>query len=280
MIDYHIHTQHSTDASGGVTEYCLRALEIGLTEICFTNHCEIDPHRADALIRFDGETLPFSRKNLLRLQDEIHALRERFAPEGLVIKFGIEVGYDRGIESTIRDMLTDVELDFVIGAVHCLDHICIDSTKECGRYFESHGVDRFLNDYYDAVADLAASRLFDSVAHLDVYKKYGRPFYGPGIDDPPLEAVGRAIQAMKENNICLEINTAGMRFLNEFYPSAKLMRMAREAGLEDITVGSDSHRPADVGKDIERALDYARYYGFSAICTYTRRKPSRINLEK
>jgi histidinol-phosphatase (PHP family) len=278
MVDYHVHTHHSIDGSGSIHDYCNQAIEIGLSEICFTNHCELDPYRSDSIIRFDGKPEPFSKETLLRLQREIFEARDRFRKRGLNVKFGIEVGYDPGIRTRIRDMLKDIELDFVIGAIHCLGHICIDSSRECGQYFKQRDASEYLEDYYNAAVDLINSRLFDSLAHFDVYKKYGRDYYGQAIENIPRETLARVFQLMRENDVALEINTAGMRFMNEFYPAPALMTTARDCGLERITVGSDSHRTTDLGKDLRLAIDYCRSHGFGEVCTFDRRKPSSISI--
>ena len=42
MIDYHVHTNYSADASATVTEQLEAAAERGLSEICFTDHVDFD----------------------------------------------------------------------------------------------------------------------------------------------------------------------------------------------------------------------------------------------
>lgn len=280
MVDYHIHTAHSTDASGDVAEYCRRAIEIGLREICFTNHCEIDPQRNDSFIVFDGRRQPFSRDGLLRLQAEIFGARDRFRPQGLDVKFGLEVGYFAGIEPVLGALLRGVGLDYLIGAVHCLDHICIDSSRECGQYFAGHRAEEYLTGYFEAVAGLVRSGLFDSVAHFDVFKKYGIKHYGPDLNRIPRGLVEGVFRLMRQHGTALELNTAGMRFMNEFYPSPARLETARACGVERITLGSDSHRPEDLGKDLAPAIDLLRSCGFEAVMTYTRRRPSTLRLDK
>ena len=54
LIDYHVHPDYSTDAQGTIDEYCRKALEIGLDEICFTTHYEPDPYIKDTI---DGHAL-------------------------------------------------------------------------------------------------------------------------------------------------------------------------------------------------------------------------------
>jgi histidinol-phosphatase (PHP family) len=278
VIDYHIHTSHSIDATGTLTEYCQKAIQIGLDEICFTNHCELDPHRNDSFIRFNGTPEPLSRARLIKLQNEIFEVRDRFKGKGLSVKFGIEVGYDRGIENAIGTVLDDLELDFVIGAIHCLDHICIDSSRECGKYFNRHNAEQYINNYLDALSGLVRSRLFDSIAHIDVYKKYGLGHYGQDIYDVRKDAIAEVFRLIKKHDIAMEINTAGMRFMNEFYPAPAIMKIAQESGLDAITLGSDSHKPADLGKDLAPAVDYLRSFGFRTVQSFDRRKPTPLNI--
>jgi histidinol-phosphatase (PHP family) len=272
VVDYHIHTEHSIDASGTISEYCDQAVKIGLTEICFTNHCELDPERNDSFISFNGKREPFSKNGLLRLQSEVHEAQEKYREQGLAVKFGIEIGYYHGIEQTLHRMLDGPNLDFVIGAIHCLDHICIDSTKECDLYFDRHSVPEFIDHYFTAVMELISSGMFDSIAHLDVYKKYGHKYYGDDIYDVPLDMVSDIFRMMKNKHVALEINTAGMRFMNEFYPSPILMKQARKEGVELFTVGSDSHRPEDLGRDLAQAIQYLKSYGYNAVCTFDKRR--------
>jgi histidinol-phosphatase (PHP family) len=275
MIDYHIHTAHSIDASGTISAYCEQAIKIGLEEICITNHCELDPHRNDSFIRFDGEPQPFSKNALLKLGREIQEAADRYRERGLTLKFGIEVGFYKGIESKLREILNGVDLDFIIGAIHCLDHICIDSSKECAMYFDQHNAHQLIENYYRAIGDLIESGMFDSLAHIDVYKKYGRDHYGNDIYDLAPDLMSRVFGLIRDNHIALEINTAGMRFMNEFYPAPALMKIAREQKIKMITIGSDSHRPEDLGKDLSLATEYLKSYGFDGVYGFNKREPFR-----
>ena len=40
MTDYHIHTRLSADSQEEMENYCRRALELGITELCFTEHID------------------------------------------------------------------------------------------------------------------------------------------------------------------------------------------------------------------------------------------------
>uniref|UniRef100_A0A7V0Z4K1 Histidinol-phosphatase n=1 Tax=candidate division WOR-3 bacterium TaxID=2052148 RepID=A0A7V0Z4K1_UNCW3 len=279
MVDYHIHTNHSIDADGCLRDYCEKALAIGLKEICFTNHCELDEERNDNLIRFNGEIKSIDNESLLNLQSEIFDLKEHYRKKGLDIKFGIEVGFFDGVDKRLKEVTNGVSLDYLLAGIHCLDHICIDSSKECNHYFEKHSAEELLNRYFTTMEILVRSRLFDAVAHFDVYKKYGLNFYGEKVRDFDREYVYHIFKLMAEYGTGLEINTAGLRRYNAFYPSIEFIQLAREAGIEIITVGSDSHKVEDLGKGITDAFEYARSSGFSAVYRFNKRHQFPLDIK-
>ncbi len=271
MIDYHIHTNHSIDAQGSLVDYVERAIALGMSEICFTNHCELDVERDDNLIRFNGNIQPLSRDTLKRLQDEILVLRDRYQKANVEIKFGIEVGYYEGVNDRLKNLIDGIELDYVLAGIHCLEHICIDSSRECDRYFQNHNVHKLLTDYFDTMEKLICSQAFDAVAHFDVYKKYGMNYYGHAIGLYDRDRVYHLFELMVQYHVGLEINSAGWRRTGEFYPSKDLLGLAKEAGMEIITIGSDCHKPDDLAKGIKEAIEYAQTHGFKRIYRFDNR---------
>ena len=278
MIDYHIHTYHSIDAEGSIDEYCKQALKCGLKEICFTNHCELDTRRDDNLIRFNGKNdpQPLTRESLLKLQNQVLQATKLYKRSDLKVKFGLEVGYFEGIEERLQEVTQDIDFDFVLGSIHCLNHICIDSSKEYETYFTKYKVSELFRNYFQEIESLINSGLFNSVGHLDVYKKYGIGFYGTEINTLPEDSVKNCFRMMAEKEIALEINTAGLRRINEFYPAPLIMKYAKTQGINLITIGSDAHRVADLGKGIREGMEYAKSFGFDAVYSFEKRKPVRV----
>lgn len=278
MIDYHIHTSHSPDAEGTILEYCDQALKLGLKEICFTNHAEMDPVRPDNILRFDGREEPLTNLALKRLQKEIAAARDTYASKGLTVKSGIEIGYFSGMEKRLAEMIAGIEYDFLMGSIHCLNHACIDSSREYKRYFSEHAARDLLDEYYTEILKLAESRLFDALGHIDVYKKYGIKFYGPDIDYLPKDLLAAIFDALRRNEISLEINAAGLRRIDQFYPSRKIMELARDRNVERLTVGSDCHKVEDLGKGVKEAIEYAKSFGFSRVLAFEKRKAIPVKI--
>lgn len=278
MIDYHIHTLHSPDAEGAVGEYCEQALRLGLAEICFTNHAEMDPARGDNVIRFGGRTEPLTNAGLRRHHAEIREAAARYRPRGLVVRSGIEVGFFPGMEQRLRDLTAGIDYDFLLGSIHCLDHACIDSSREYKSYFTPRSARQLIDEYYGYILQLAESRLFDSLGHIDVYKKYGIGFYGPEVDYLPEDLLAEVFDALRRNGFCLEVNTAGLRRIKQFYPSTRIMELARDMGVKRLTIGSDCHKVSDLGKGIEDGAEYAKSFGFSSIYSFTKRKPTALKI--
>jgi len=278
MIDYHIHTYHSIDAEGTINDYCERAIQLGLNEICITNHCELDPARNDSWIRFENNKQPMTKEGLKTLEDDVMKAKEVYKKAGLIVKFGLEVGYYEGIEARLQEILHAVNFDFLLGSIHCLNHICIDSSKEHPLYFTHHTALELLSNYFFAIEKLITSKFFDSIGHIDVYKKYGLGFYGDQIQNFSKEIIKKIFKLMSEYDIALEINTAGLRHVGEFYPSPTMMRCAQEQGLKFITIGSDSHKIADLGKGIKEAIEYVKSFGFEAVYGFDKRKPVKIKI--
>jgi histidinol-phosphatase (PHP family) len=278
MIDYHIHTAHSIDARGTIEEYCEQAIKIGLKEICFTNHCELDPERNDNLIRFNNNIQPFTHECLLKLQNQVLRVKDYYKSSGLNVKFGLEIGYYEGIEPHLQKITENIEFDFMLGSIHCLNHICIDSLEEHEIYFSKHNISELLENYFLEIEKLLNSQLFDAVGHLDVYKKYGFGFYGEEIQTFPEELLKKIYSIMAEKKIALEINTAGLRRINEIYPSPEIMKCAREQGIKIITIGSDAHKVEDLGKGLKQGIEYAKSFGFDAVYGFDKRKPVKIKI--
>lgn len=275
-IDYHVHTEHSIDAEGSLVAYCEQALGIGLKEICFTNHCEIDPKRNDNLIRWNQSVVPITHDRIAALHDAIRGIADTYRGKGLIVKCGIEIGYFDGIEPRLDEITRGLDFDFIIGSVHCLDHVCIDSSKEYRKYFEHRNSRDLLEEYYGAIERLIKSRLFDSLGHIDVYKKYGYGFYGETIGEFPAEQVRQVFELTAEYDIALEINTAGLRRVNEIYPAASIMECARKAGVKKLTIGSDAHHPEDLGKGLTEGAAFAKSFGYHDVCGFDKRRAYRV----
>ena len=80
IVDYHVHSTNSFDGKNTIEEMCRKAIEMGLYEICFTEHFSVDPR-----------DVSYGILNYERYDDEIEKAKEKFSGR-LHIKKGMEIG--------------------------------------------------------------------------------------------------------------------------------------------------------------------------------------------
>jgi histidinol-phosphatase (PHP family) len=251
--DYHIHPDYSKDASGSIDDYCRRALELELSEICFTTHYDRDPFRKeiDPFMQVDGQVVPVSKEVVKRYIEDIRQANNKYQIQGLIVKAGLEVDYAPHYESILRKELLDYDLDYTLGSIHCVDHIAITSSEEAPGCFEHRSMESLVTQYYDFVRRAVESGLFDVIAHLDIYKKYGWGFYGKGILTAHRGLVEPILGIMAKNNVGLEINTGVLRRgHNQTSPGLEIIEMALSRGVEITAIGSDAHKVEQLGQGI------------------------------
>jgi histidinol-phosphatase (PHP family) len=215
-----------------------------MVEICFTTHFE-----------FDRPYFSFPPGWLDNYFAEIQRAQGEFKQQGLKIKAGIEIGYQRGYEKEIERIVAQYPFDYVLGAIHHMSGYSIASLNESPGYFGSRDLKTVRQEYFTLLAEAVKYGLFDAIAHLDIYTRYGIRHYGDQIFTIHRGIVEPILQEMAKRNIGLEINTSSVsRGLEEFHPSKEIIALAQKAGIKIFTVGSDAHKLDELGRHIDEAL--------------------------
>jgi histidinol-phosphatase (PHP family) len=277
MYDYHVHPGYSIDAEpSGIDEYCSKAFALGLKEVCFTTHLEIDPQRRhlDWFVRIGQRTVPMENLAWLDVYFmDIEKAQRKWSSCGLNIKAGLEVGYDLGLEKTIERVVTGYPFDFVLGSVHCLEHQAISSKKESSIYFPGRQMDAVVGEYFKILCEAVNSGLFDCIAHLDLYRRHGRHYWGDDILHAHEKYAEPLLMAIAARGMSLEVNTSGFRRgLNDFHPSRNIIELAVSSGVRQFTLGSDAHRLTELGLGLEDALELLAGFGLAPV-SYHLRQP-------
>ncbi len=250
MIDYHIHPDYSLDAEGKIRDYCQLAKEMGYKEIGFTPHLEIDPKRKelDDKINLNGQIVSMRSNWLDYYFEEIDKARRDY-PE-LKIRAGLEVGYEEEVKEEIKEIVAAYPFDYLLGAVHCVDHIALTSRNEFNLIKNRiRTAEEFLDKYFAELRKAVASSLFDCLAHIDAYKKYIVKVYGPRLLTASQRYMAAFLTEIGKTNIGIEINLSGLRHeLKEIYPAPDLLRKAQGLGVKVFILGSDCHRVSDFGE--------------------------------
>lgn len=267
LVDYHVHTTRCGHAEGAMEQYVERAIDLGLREIGFSDHLYLyflPAGQRDPSLAMSEEQLPEYVESVLRLRDRY--------PQ-IAIRLGIEADYVPGYEETLQWVLAPYPWDYVYGSVHFIGDWGFDDSRHIHRYAE-WDVDDLYRHYFDLVKGAAATGLFDVMGHLDVIKKFG---HRPRGDVNGLYA--QVAEALGESGVAIEVSTAGLRKpVGEIYPGPALLSECARRGIP-VSLGSDSHKPAEVGIHFDQALDALSAAGYSEIVRFESRQRSPISLD-
>ena len=254
MMDYHCHCDFSIDAVGTVEEYCEAALARGLVEICFTTHYDANPSNDQRVnrIRVNGEERPTTPDNLAPYVEAVHAAADKYLPLGLTVRLGLEFGWYPGCEEEVLRLKERYPFEYMLCGIHELDNLCFCCRRQFRECFSRYLLPEMMEAYFTEVMTAARTGLFDTIAHLDYYKKYGLEYYGEEVLEAHEPFLPEVFRALVESNTSLELNTAAVRKgLDSYFPSLSIVHAARRAGVEVFYLGSDAHRPEEVGAEFD-----------------------------
>jgi histidinol-phosphatase (PHP family) len=253
-LDAHLHTNLSPDSDVVIDVYAAAALERGIAELAITDHVDFEPG-APAF----GYATFVDRERMVR------QAADRWGPQGVAIRFGAELTYDRQWETDIRHHLARHAYDFTIGSVH--DRVdSVYGPSRVRTWVEGRSLAEIVAPSFDEVEAAARSGLFDALGHLDVVKRYLHPYVSRETLAEAGELYEPILRALLDSGTALEINTSGLRHpVGETYPSASIVRRFRELGGRAITVGSDAHRAEHFGWALGDGYQYAIDAGFAAL---------------
>lgn len=266
LTDYHLHLRpDDLDASfdkymtaENADRYRAAAEENGIEELGVSEHI----HRfADALRIWDH---PFWRENAI---DDLGRYVE-FVKGETDLKLGIEMDYVAGREDRIATVLDEHEWDYVVGSVHFLRDAALD-WEQYDVWQQQSSAEKVWREYFETLAEAAATGLYDIMAHPDLVKYWGDE--RPRPDGDPRFFYEPAIEAFADAGVAVEISTAGLRKpVGEIYPSPLFIEMCVDAGLS-FALSSDAHAPIHVGHAYERATALLAEYGVTELAVFTAR---------
>jgi len=247
-------------------EYVEFARTRGLREIGFADHIPqyfLPPERRDP-------SLAMAEEELEAYVGEVQAAAA--AVNDMAVRLSIEADYFPGQEERLKAILDRYPFDYVLGSVHHLDGWGFDNPAELHGY-SGRDIDALYREYFRLIRRMAATGLFDVVAHPDLPKKFG---YRPRTDIHGLyEETVRAVSAA---GLTVEVNTAGLRQpAGEIYPAQAFLKLCYRYGVP-VTLGSDAHRPEDVGRDFDRAVAVLRQAGYTEVAVFQGRRRSFLPL--
>jgi histidinol-phosphatase (PHP family) len=252
-LDAHLHTDLSPDSMVPLELYAAQAFERGIPEIAITDHLDFMPG-APAY-----EYADYGKREMI-----VRDAAERWAGK-VTIRFGVELTYESRYEDEIREQLRSHAYDYSIGSVHAI----VDGPYARDRissFVAGRSLAETVAPYFAEVGLAIRSRLFDTIGHLDMCKRWLVPWFkAPDFAAIP-EVYEPLLVALVESGMALEVNASGLRqATGETYPAAWVVRRFRELGGQRVTTGSDSHLPKTFAFGLEEACEIVAAAGFDRL---------------
>ena len=232
--DMHTHPFEKGKSLEAMETFVLRAIELGLSEIAFSDHAPMDERIAAGHAMSIKEMdiyYDFSMKLKNKYKDIINVI------------IGIEADYHPLNFSMIEKLKKKYSLDFMIGAFH----LHIPGWKNDIAGFS---VLELIDFSFEQSQNLINSGLFDTFAHFDRFRDILHEFSNYYLN--PKEQKDKFInlfKAVKRNGIILEINpskcnTPSGGSMESFF---EIIQWSKDLELEYV-FGSDAHWAHDVNK--------------------------------
>ncbi|MBR3562035.1 MAG: histidinol-phosphatase HisJ family protein [Oscillospiraceae bacterium] len=271
--DYHVHSDFSFDSHTPIEAQIQRGVELGLDEMCFTEHVDYGVRRdwddPEPVKEEDGKI--WRNADYPRYFATLRKMRERYC-DRVTLRAGLEFGVQRHTIPQFNALFERwrEQLDFVLLSVHQVD----DLEFYPPEFQATCSQEEYNRRYFEEL--LAVARDFDHysvLAHLDVMRRYDPAGEYPFalVRDLVAEILRTAIQKGKG----IELNTGSWRYqLKDIQPCREIWRLYRDLGGEIVTIGSDGHRPERVGGNFDEARAILRdELGFRRFCTFERMTP-------
>ncbi|PAF51777.1 histidinol phosphate phosphatase [Helicobacter sp. 13S00401-1] len=260
MIDLHNHTIRCNHATGSIQEYIKAAKTQGIKYYGFSCH---------APMSFDSK-YRMAASELNDYLDDIKALKE--TTHDMDIKCGLEVDFILAKPELIQKEVLEANVDHLIGSVHFLDFWGFDNPEFLDEW-DRRDVTECWKLYLASIKAMAETGYFQIAGHFDLLKVFG------ALPPKSLESkIYEALKAIKQNNMVLEINSAGLRKpIKESYPSVPILKMAKELDM-DITFASDAHAVDQVGAGLKECIQLAKDLGFKSGVVFDKKIPFHVEL--
>ena len=120
-IDYHVHTEYSDDSDYPMEKVVLDAIQLGLEEICFTDHVDYGV-KADRVSLDESKNNPNKNVYYEYYMKEMDQLIIKYHKQ-ITIKKGIEFGIQMHTINKYEEVMNTYDFDFVLLSIHQIEDI-------------------------------------------------------------------------------------------------------------------------------------------------------------
>jgi histidinol-phosphatase (PHP family) len=261
--DYHNHTDFSADCDTPAELMIEKAIDLGLSYLCMTDHMDPD-------MQFPGLDFTFDLDEYFAKHQE---LKKRYQDK-ITLLTGIELGLQPHIGDDLRNIVNAGTYDFIIGSSHMVNGV--------DPYYPAYYTDK---NEYQAYEQYFLS-ILDNVKAYDCYHVYGHldyiMRYVPNQTKPydPMaygDIFREILKTIIDHGKGIEVNTGSLYKGFDFpHPHAAILKLYKDLGGELITIGSDAHKPQHYGYGFDRAEAVLRQCGFDSYTVFVGGKPQQL----
>jgi histidinol-phosphatase (PHP family) len=274
LADYHVHTPYCGHAKGKVIEYVRSAVDRGLSEIGFADH--LGRYYLTPTQRRRYWDWGMEERTVARYVAELLELSEMFRGQ-IRIRIGLEVDYVEGAEDLLEPIVSRYPLDFLLCSIHCIPQF---GWKHLSSYSNFPETSAIYKEYFRAARSALKSGLFNVLAHPDFIWRYvGWPRQDPLM---PFREIAETVAVAGETGRCIEINANGYLWsrANEFEGQDPFETLLDKCHAMEVpvSIGSDAHEPAMVGKLFPELIAALKKKGITTFTCFSEGKPRKEHL--
>jgi histidinol-phosphatase (PHP family) len=244
LFDTHMHTRFSTDSQMTIEQTLVKAQELNIG-IIITEHLDLEYPKPEAFI-FD-------------VDEYFHAYAKYRCEQVLL---GVEIGMRPECLHDNQKIVEKYSFDYVIGSIHVVDNL--DVYYEA--FYGSRSKHEVYNQYFDVMAQcLKTYDCIDALGHIDYIARYAR------YEDPEIyyadfcDHIDAVLTLLAEKQKAIEINTRRLDNKKTIQALLPIYKRFYELGGRWVTIGSDAHRPEDIGKRLDIANEIANRCGLTVV---------------
>lgn len=268
--DYHVHSDYSDDSWYLMEDVVKDAIQLGLEEICFTDHVDygVKPDWRPEEEFQAGKNKEVKNVHYKLYFSELEKLSEKYE-KNITIKKGLEFGMQVHTIPQFEKLYQSYDFDFILLSVHQIEN------KEfwTGEFQKGHTHQESYDEYYDEMYRLVTSyKDYSVLAHMDLMRRY----LDKEVDlfEYSKDKIMKILKKVIADNKGIELNTSSVRYeINGFTPSIEILKLYHKLGGKIITIGSDSHKPKHLGFHIKESKKLLKDIGFTHFCTFDKMKP-------
>ena len=259
LCDYHTHTYFSFDGDPDATHdaMCKRALEVGLSDIAFTDHCDINGE-------VEGLYAPYDADRAFNAMMEV---KEKYKKKNLNVICGIELGNATQYPEAAAAVLAAHPYEFVIGSLHNLRDVpdfCLLNYDRMPHPLIGRLFDRALDETIEMVQFPGITTL----GHFTYMHRYITRAGKALSFKPYMEKIEHLYRTVIAKDVALELNVSTLwQGLGIAMPTMDLLKFYKDCGGKLVTIGTDSHAMQSLGKPIRKGYAILETVGFHEVLT-------------